>query len=465
MTEKPVTRRRFLRYAGLTAGAAALAACSAPAAPTQEAPAADAPAPEAEAPEAAAPSGEKQAVTLSMWTHDNLYVQFFGARAADQEFKDAHPNVEITTDFQQVPDTMTKMLSTLSAGEKAPDLFGIEQGWFGPFMKDDIIGSNFVDLTPLIGDERKNFFEGNWSKFTANGKLYGVDSSLCACAYYFQPAVLEKLGMTELPATWEDFMVAGEAAADQGVALSALDGEGSGIFYLMFLQRGGSAFSESNEFILEQPEQKTMFLEVMGYLQDGVNKKVFQPFTGADFWGPGIHAAHKDGKVMGEPGADWWSDYILKTNAADQSGDWRIAALPMWKGGGHTTSSWGGTGFSITKDSPNKELAWDLIHYAYMTKENQIKRYLEIKYYPHMLEALQDPQVASVRDAYYGDQEVGQVWAAVATDLPLLFQSPVRGDFETELGTQCTLVYKGEQTPEGAFDQCVKVTKQAIEDL
>jgi maltose-binding protein MalE len=147
------------------------------------------------------------------------------------------------------------------------------------------------------------------------------------------------------------------------------------------------------------------------------------------------------------------------------STNWRIAALPKWKGGGHSTSSWGGTGFAIAKASENKELAWDLIHYAYMTKENQIKRYLEIKYYPHMLEALQDPQVASVRDPYYGDQEVGQVWASVATDLPLLFQSPVRGDFETELGTQCTLVYKGEQTPEGAFDQCVKVTKLAIEDL
>jgi ABC-type glycerol-3-phosphate transport system substrate-binding protein len=389
---------------------------------------------------------------MDMWTHDNLYVQFFTARAADQEFKDAHPGVEITTNFQQVPDVFTKMLSTLSAGEKVPDLFGLEQNWFGPYMKDDIIGTNFVDLTPMIGAERDKFFEGNWSKFTANGKLYGVDSSLCACAYYYQPAVLEKAGLTELPATWEDLMVAGEAAADNGIAFSALDGEGKDLFYLMLLQRGGSAFNQANEFILEQDDQKAMFLEVLTYLQQGVEKKVFTPFTGADFWGPGLMAAHKEGKVMGLPSADWWSDFILKPNAADQSGNWRIAALPKWKSGGHTTSSWGGTGFSIPKAAANKELAWDLIHYAYMTKENQIKRYLEIKYYPHMLEALQDPQVANVRDAYYGDQEVGQVWAAVATDLPMLYQSPVRGDFNTELGTQCTLVFKGEQTPEGAFD-------------
>ncbi len=400
-----------------------------------------------------------------MWTHDNLYVQFFTARAADQEFKDAHPDVEITTDFQQVPEVFTKMLSTLSAGEDTPDLFGLEQGWFGPFMKDNIIGTYFVDLTPLIGDERKNFFEGNWSKFTADGKLFGVDSSLCACAYYYQPAVLEKLGMTELPATWEDFLVAGEAAADQGVALSALDGEGSDIYSLMLLQRGASPFNASNEFVLGQDDQKAMFIEVLDYLQRGIQKNVFKPFTGTDFWGPGLMAAHADGSVMGIGSADWWSDFILKPNAADQSGNWRIAALPTWKGGGHTTSSWGGTGFTITKDSPNKELAWDLIHYAYMTKENQIKRYLEIKYFPHMLEALQAPEVVNVRDAFYGDQQVGQVWADVADDLPLLYQSPVRRDYLTELATQCTLVYKGEQTPEGAYDAVMKVTNQAIDDL
>ena len=455
MFKKTASRRDFLRTAALTAVGLSAAAC---------APASPAAAPTKAADSGAAPaSGEKQKVTLSMWTHDNLYVQFFTARA--NEWAANYPQYEFTFDFQQVPEVFTKMLSSLSAGEPVPDLFGLEQGWFGPFMKDGILDSKFVDLTPFVMAEKDKFVENNWSKFTADGKIFGVDSSLCACAFYYQSVVLEKIGLSELSKTWEDFMVVGEKAAEQGIYLSALDGEGSGIFELLFLQRGGEFFSKDNSFVLGEEANKKIAIEVLAYLQQGVEKKVFWPATGADFWGAGLMAAHKEGKVMGVPGADWWSDFILKANAKDQSGNWKIELLPKWSGGGHVSSTWGGTGFGITKSSQNAQLAWELLHYAYMTKENQIKRYTEIKYFPHMIEALNDPAVVKVRDAFYADQEVGQVWAEAAKDMPLMYQSPVRRDMQTELGTQCTNVFAGKQTPEAAIDAVIAITDQAIKDL
>jgi ABC-type glycerol-3-phosphate transport system substrate-binding protein len=454
MSKSTLSRRTFLRSA-VIAAAGLTAACAPSGAPA-------APAAATEGPGAVA-GGVKEKITLSMWTHDNLYVQFFTARA--NEWKEKYPQYDFTFDFQQIPEVFTKMLSSLSANEPVPDLFGLEQGWFGPFMKDDIIDQKFVDLTNFILPEKDKFVENNWSKFTSNGKVFGVDSSLCACAYYYQPAVLEKAGLSELPKTWEEFLTAGEQAASQGVFLSALDGEGSGIYEVLYLQRGGQFFGSDNSFALEKDENKKIAIEVLRYLQEGVQKKVFWPATGADFWGAGLMAAHKEGKVMGLAGADWWSDFILKANAKDQSGNWKIALLPKWQGGGHISSTWGGTGFCITKSSKHVDLTWDLLHEAYMTKDNQVKRYLEIKYFPHMIDALNDPQVAEVKDAFYGDQTVGTVWSDAAKDMPLMYQSPVRRDMQTELGTQCTNVFQGKQSPEAAIDAVIAVTKKAIEDL
>lgn len=447
MTKGTVSRRDFVKVSALGGGAMVLAACAAPAAP---APAANA-------------AVAKEKVSLSMWTHDNLYVQFFNARAKEWEVK--YPQYEFTYDFQQVPEVFTKMLSSLSANEVVPDLFGLEQGQFPNFMKGDILGQKFVDLTDLVTTEKDKFVENNWSKFTANGKIYGVDSSLCACVFYYQPKVLEKAGLTEFPKTWEDFMAAGEKAASQGVFLSAIDSEDSGIFSLLFLQRGGAFFANDNSFVLSKAENKAMAVEVLKYLQDGIKNKVFWPATSADFWGAGLMAAHKEGKVMGVPGADWWSDFVLKPNAKDQEGNWQITLMPKWKAGGHVSSTWGGTGFGITQASKHKDLAWDLLHFTYMTKENQIKRYEEIKYFPHMIEAINDPRVTGVKDAYYGDQMVGSVLADSAKDMPLMFQSEVRVDLTTELNKQCTNVYAGKQTPEEAIDAVIAATEKAISDL
>jgi len=399
-----------------------------------------------------------------MWTHDNLYVQFYDK--CGQVWKENYANqYDITFNFQQVPEVFTKMLASLSAGEEVPDLFGLEQGQFGTYTKNDLIDQKFVDITNYIASERNKFVENTWVKYTYKGKTYGVESALCTVAYYFQPAVLEKAGASELPKTWEDFMSLGLHAADQGIYLSAVDSEGMAIFDELFMQRGGKYFDKDSNFVFGESPNRDMAIEVMNYIKSGIDNKVFWPAINADFWGAGLMAAHKEGKVMGMPAPDWWSDSLLKTNAADQSGNWRIALLPKWSGGGHASSVWGGTGFVITKASKHIDLAWDLIHYTYMTKANQIDRYKTIKYLPTMYDALNDPEFLNTTDDYYGGQKLCEVWMEAAKDMPLYYQSPVRGDLNIELATQITNFYAGKTDADGVMDAIVAKVNQAIEDL
>lgn len=455
MSNKVLSRRDFIRSVAILSAGTVLASCAPKETATQVS--------QEEATQEAPTTGQKEAVTLSMWTHDNLYVQFY--TKCGEVWKENYPQYDITFNFQQLPDVFTKMLASLSAGEEVPDLFGLEQGWFGTYCKDDLIEQNFVDIAPSIEGERDKFVENTWVKYTYKGKTYGVESALCTVGYYFQPAVLEKAGATEMPTTWEDFMALGIEAAKKGIYLSALDAEGMAIFDMLFMQRGGKYFDQNANFVFGESPNREMALEVMNYIKSGVDNKVFWPASSAAFWGADLMAAHKDGTVMGLPAADWWSDSLLKTNAADQSGNWRINLLPKWKAGGHASSVWGGTGFVITKSSKHVDLAWDLIHYTYMTKENQIDRYFSIHYLPHMYEALKDPQFTEATDPYYGDQKIGRVWSEAAKDMPLYYQSPVRGDLNTELTTQMTNVYAGTTTPEDAVDAVVAKVNQAIEDL
>lgn len=464
MSKSTVSRRDFLRLAAMASAGVSVAAC-APAAPAVEPTKAETAKVEPTKPaEAPSSGGAKEKITLTMWTHDNLYVQFFTNRAKDQAWLDKWPKYEITTNFQQVPDVFTKMLASLSAGTEVPDLFGLEQGQFGNYTKNNLISDKFVDITDLIAAERSNFVENTWVKFTYQGKTYGVESALCTCAYYYQPKVLEKIGATELPKTWEDFMDLGMKAAEQGVFLSALDSQSGSTFDLLFMQRGGLYFDKGSNFVFGDKANRDIATEVLTYLKKGIDNKVFWP-AGADFWGAGIMAAHKEGKVMGLPAPDWWSDSLLKTNAADQSGNWRIGLMPKWKGGGHGSSVWGGTGFTVTKASKYPDVSWDLVHYGYMTKENQLKRYQEIKYLPTMYDALNDPAFTNAKDPYYGDQQLGAVWSEAAKDMPLYYQSPVRGDLNAELGKQCTNFYAGTTGVDAVLDAVISTTQKAIEDL
>jgi multiple sugar transport system substrate-binding protein/arabinosaccharide transport system substrate-binding protein len=465
MSKKGFTRREFLNLSAAVAAGALLVACQATPSPTvapTEAPTAE-PATATPVPEPTKPK-EKEKVNIALWTHDALYVQFFQSRAP--EWAEMHPEYDFTFDIQQVPDAQNKILAAFAAGEPVPDLFGIISGVnFSTFMKDDLIGQKFVDLTPLVGDDRPKFVENTWSKYSANGKIYSIESALCTTAFYYQPTVLEAVGGKEFPGTWDDFRKLGLEAAKKDVYLSAVDVEGNGTFNIMFMQRGGMFFDENNKFVLGESPNKDIAIEVLEYLKDGIDNKIWWPASNADFWGPPLFAAQGEGKVMGLPSADWWSDFMLKAMAEDQAGKWRLALMPKWTGGGYSAGVFGGTGFSITKESKHPDLAWDFLHYAYMNKENQLKRFEEITYLPTMIEALNDPRFTGKTDPYYGDQVIGEVWSEAAQDMPLTYPSPVYADMNNEFNVQCANVYAGKTKAADAVDAVVAKTKQAIADL
>jgi ABC-type glycerol-3-phosphate transport system substrate-binding protein len=120
----------------------------------------------------------QEEVTLTAWTHDQLYVDYFNSRL--EEWEALHPDINFTYDFQIIPAAWDRAIEALAAGEQLPDLLGLEQGGFPNYMKDGVIANYFVDLTDLIGDRRGDYAEGRWSIYSYEGRIYSVESSLTA---------------------------------------------------------------------------------------------------------------------------------------------------------------------------------------------------------------------------------------------------------------------------------------------
>jgi len=96
--------------------------------------------------EKAAEAGlRKTTVTIKMWTHDDLYRQFFEKRV--EKLNAANPNRKIVLETQIMPNTVTALIPASVAGEDLPDLIGVEQGWFPLLMENGLVKNLLVDLT------------------------------------------------------------------------------------------------------------------------------------------------------------------------------------------------------------------------------------------------------------------------------------------------------------------------------
>ena len=145
-------------------------------------------------------SGE---VTITMWTHDALYSQYFQKRV--EGLNAQNPDRRIVFEVEEMPEPITAFISAYVAREELPDMIGAEQGWFPILMEDDVIEDLIVDLTDLIGDRYSDFVEGRWALYTHDEAIYGVESALTAVVYYYQPELFERYGVA-IPVTWAEFV-------------------------------------------------------------------------------------------------------------------------------------------------------------------------------------------------------------------------------------------------------------------
>lgn len=266
MSAQSLSRRQFLRMAGLTALGAAAAACAAPVAPPAAAPAA------APAAEEAAPAAAE--VKLQFWTE----VAGEWVQKQIEAYKQVKP--EVTFEFVTFKwGEMTPKLLTASAGGTAPNC--VIQDRFR--MAVWVSRGGATELTDYIAQydvKAEDYWPATWAEGVWMGKVYSIpfntdgrfifwNKELLAEAGYdpeVEPPTYDWAAMIEV--TQKLTKTAGDGSVDvMGFVPSQMLGYGNGGDYVYAWANGGEFMKDDKTAWLDNPK----LVETLQWQLDCIN--------------------------------------------------------------------------------------------------------------------------------------------------------------------------------------------------
>lgn len=395
-----------------------------------------------------------------LWTHDPSYVQTFQTAVGDPALmRGSRFTYRLAVTKASAGDIVTRMITQAIADGNTPDLVGLVIDQFPRVMGSSIAANLFVDLTPTVaplGDELLKL-----APYSVAGRPYGLDSDNSITVLFYREDLFQQFQIPKDIATWEELAEHGtRVRRDHGASIGMVSTGDNGAVvngFLQFLwQRGGTAFDKAGELMLDTPEA----VEVLEFMARGTRDGFLLALP--DPYGSACAAALKSGKLIATAMPNWYNVYGLQANVPDQKGRWRIRTLPRFGAGGHVGSTLGGTGFAVLKDKPNTAAALDLLNRVYLTREGQLLRYRTGGFMPTLRSLYQDPELLAERDEYLGGQQVFDVYAKAAADLPIFYQSAGMQILTATLGGPVLDALKGRTTPAAAIEAGIQAYREQV---
>lgn len=363
MTNKPLSRRDFLRLTALTAGGVALAACGSTAT--------EAPPAEGEQPAEAPPAGEK--VALKMWSHQNP--SFVAANEAlVKKYMDANPNVEITYENFPYADFITTIQTNMAAKTEA-DVMEMFGSWVQAYAKGGTL-AEVPEVLMSMSKAQELFYAAPLDGYVWEGKLYGMPNeyNLEVGGVLANQRMFEEAGLKYKPEwkTWEELVADAVkmTKVQDGVMTVAgfhyVNGDGLGfLFWEGILERGAEYFAEDKIHLnMKSPEAEA----TVQWLTDmAVKDKVVDPltFNGGSNW-------VGDSFFQGLVAIGYIGPWIVpegKRNYPDFPDPWDHVSSPFF-GSQRSFAADAGWGKVVSPNSKAADTAWDLAKFVTENAEN-----------------------------------------------------------------------------------------------
>lgn len=270
--------------------------------------------------------------------------------------------IEVEVEVIPWADLYNKILAAVSSGT-APDMINIGTTWTsslqdtGAFLP--VTGEN---LEALGGSER--FVESAWTAARVpETDQVAIPVVSNVYALFYNPKMFETAGITEPPATWEEFVAAGkkltldkdgDGEIDQwgftspGAALT----QNSHHSFALGQQEGGSFVDDEGNSTLSSPEQAA---GIQRYVDLMATHKIWSP---ADAEVDAIADA-TDQFINGEAAMMFHQNPLTQFESRDFT-DWKIAEFPVPEGGENVQSIVGGTNILVFEESGNAQAAFEL---------------------------------------------------------------------------------------------------------
>lgn len=323
-------------------------------------------------------------------------------------FEAEYPAIHVTVEnVGQGLDHYSKV-RTASAAGTGPDVVQLEYQFISSFA----LTGELLDLTPYGGAElADDYSPGIWAQVLSGDDVLAIPQDAGPLGNLYREDIMTAAGITEPPATWEDYKTAAVAVKDKTDAVigNMAPNQGAGWLGLLW-QAGVKPFGYDGDKGVTVNVNSAEAKEVVSYWQDLIQNDLVSidpDFT--DEWYAGLN----QGKYAGWLTAAW-APVFLSGAAADTSGLWRAAPLPQWDPSNPATGAWGGSADAVLKTSKNPIAAYELAKWINHAQEPALLFATQQHFFPTAISVLEDPAFAGDEPEFYNGQRVNELFAEIA---------------------------------------------------
>jgi multiple sugar transport system substrate-binding protein len=352
-------------------------------------------------------------ITVWAWTP--------GSDQAVKMFEQKYPNIHVK--LQNVGQGASggyyrKLRTTLQSGKGLPDVVQMEFQYIPSFT----ITKSLLDLKPYLPSNfLSDYPEWIRKQVDLNGAIYGVPWDSGPLALIYRKDLLAKAGIKTPIETWDDFAKAAVKyhQANSQSYLVNMPGAQTGQWLALFWQNGARPFtSDPKNFKVDLTDPKIK--QVTDYWD-----KLYQ--EGAISHDPDFTNAWYQGFAKGKY-AGWlsaaWGPIFLQTYTKSSKGQWRAQPLPVWKAGDEVSANWGGSTLAVLKASKHPAAATEFARWVLSEPQPAQMWSFQRFLFPTLNSMLNNPQWLHKKYAFYGGQEVNQVYAQMANKVDKNWQWP-----------------------------------------
>jgi multiple sugar transport system substrate-binding protein len=280
---------------------------------------------------------------------------------------------EVRVQYREMPadsgQYFDKLRTEFQSGGGTIDVIGGDVIWPIQFAANGWI----EDLSDLFDEEmRAEYLDAPLQANTYNGRIYGVPWFTDAGMLYYRKDLLEKAGVNQAPATWNDVTnisqrLISDGDAEYGIVFQGAEYEGgvcNGCEYIW--TAGGSILDDRDpsKVVVDGRAAITGLETERRLVQEGIAPEAVVVYKEQEshtaFLGGGSVFIRNWPYMFGLA-----SDPAISSLKPEQIG---VAPLPVEQPDDHSYSALGGWNFFINSASTKKERAWDFIEF--MSKES-----------------------------------------------------------------------------------------------
>jgi multiple sugar transport system substrate-binding protein len=296
------------------------------------------------------------------------------------EWKKQHPDVDVKVIGREYADHHTAMTTALATATSLPDVMTIEYGYLGRFAQSGALED--LSKPPYRANEvaKKIVPFAIAQAHTQTQGQVAIPTDIGPGAMFYRNDLAQKARVkdTELTESWDSFIESGKkikSATGAYLVAHARDVKDIVIRTGIPTDEGVYFDSQGQSVVGTSTRFQKGFELAKRIRTEGLDAKV-NAWSGD--WGESLKRGNVSVQMMGA----WLGGHLSNWLAPNTAGLWRSTALPE-----RAATSWGGTFYAIPKKAQNKELAWDLISYLTLNRQQQQMAFEKFNAFPALVEA------------------------------------------------------------------------------